>query len=207
MKLSVNKAAFATVKQLLRAGALGTPEARKGWHATLGTIMRRVIQDHARAVWPTRHKTALRLGATPTGFLARGIDAINFTSEERKATVEITGTAATALARVDGPVTITPKGKKWLTIPAAGEAYGKRAGEFSGLSLIFLGKGKMALGYGRKKGEQGPQKVLFWLRKSVTLPQDRTLLPTDETFSLAVQAAGEEWLNTFNGDEGSGALA
>lgn len=195
MKFELKNWTAATIQRLFRQGTLGTPEARAQWHATLAVVMRGVVQDHARAVWPGRHRTALRLGGQKTFFLERGIQRIAAESTETRARVVITGTAATALARVDGPVTITPQGgKKWLTIPATGAAYGHRAGEFANLRVLFFGKGKIALGYGPAKKEQGPRKVVYWLKKRVTLPQDRTLLPSDETLAAAVELAGAEFL-------------
>ena len=194
MRIEVTSFNPDAIRRLAERAALVTADARRDWHATLATVQRGVVQEHARATWPQRHRTAARLGAQPTGWLERGIQMISARSDESTATVDLTGNAATAAQRVDGPVTIVPRGKKWLTIPATAEAYGRRPGEFSQLRVLFFGRGRIALGVGPGKGEQGPRKVFFWLRKSVTLPQDRTLLPPDEVLRAGVDAAAEEFL-------------
>lgn len=74
-------------------------------------------------------------------------------------------------------VTIRPVFAKSLTIPIHAESYGKRASDFPG---IFKPKGKNVLA---KKESTGGLTFLFALAKKAFQKQDKTLLPTDETFS------------------------
>lgn len=96
--------------------------------------------------------------------------------------------------------TIVPKTKKFLTIPARAEAYGKRAREFESLVVVFgsngqpvalaandktdterftgraYGRGR-ALGGSANKGHAGT--VMFWLVKSVTQVGDPSVVPDE----------------------------
>ncbi|MDD2763485.1 MAG: hypothetical protein PHE83_05865 [Opitutaceae bacterium] len=91
---------------------------------------------------------------------------------------------------------ISPRKAKYLTIPARAEAYGKRAGEFPDLVVLWGRHGPYALARAAqsavsfRRGRDGRYKlikggarggeVLFWLVKSATQPPDETVLPSDE---------------------------
>jgi hypothetical protein len=150
---------------------------------------------------PARHTTAQRLGANPTGYLTRRAQAIESQGTRDSATVTLGG-AVEIFARVDGPVTIYPQ-RKYLTIPASAQAYGRRAGELGSLRFIAFGSGAKALAavkVGTKTGKRGkPVKdvqltVHYWLRDKVTLSQDRGLLPTEEQYVEAGEAAAQTLL-------------
>lgn len=49
---------------------------------------------------------------------------------------------------------------------------------------------------GKRKAEIKKVKLIpfYWLRESVHLKQDRTLLPSDEAFATAAEAGAEAWL-------------
>jgi len=94
---------------------------------------------------------------------------------------------------------IRPVNKAWLTIPARAEAYGKRAGEFSGLHFVFFRQGHAALmendsvdvsfGKQRKDGsrqvKQGAERsgVMFWLVKSVTQTANPAVIPSEQSIT------------------------
>lgn len=90
---------------------------------------------------------------------------------------------------------------KYLTIPAAPEAYGRSVRDFPDLVVVW-GKGGKPVGlavgeeatgslYHAVRGGAGaflvkskklvPGKVMFWLKESVTMQPDPTVLPTAET--------------------------
>ena len=97
--------------------------------------------------------------------------------------------------------TITPKpGKKFLTIPATAEAYGKRASEFDDLVVVFGAGGRpIGLAHALFRRTRAPVKALparlrvgvtkqigqhggmvFWFAQSVTQKGDPTVLPYPE---------------------------
>ena len=148
---------------------------------------------------PTRHTTANRLGAQPTGYLERAANGVRGVGTQEAAEVIISGDVG-IFSRTDGPVTITPKApKKYLTLPAIAEAYGRRAGEFADLSvLIFRKRGSaellLALGTEIGEGANKERTVFYWLKKSVTLPQDRELLPSDDDYLQMAEEAADKWI-------------
>lgn len=91
-------------------------------------------------------------------------------------------------------------GRKYLTIPANAEAYGKRAGEFHNLRIAKLG-GRLALVENQasevsisKADKKGNRTVtwtasrtglvpFFWLVKAVNQQPDPSILPSDQEIS------------------------
>lgn len=148
---------------------------------------------------PTRHKTADRLGAQPTGYLTRRGNAIESASDAEGATITLGG-APEIFARVEGPVTITPVSSKYLTIPASPQAYGRRAREMQGLKPIRLGRSLALVEESDSgspiKGDKSGRRIVvhYWLKESVTLPQDRGLLPTEEQYIVAAEGAADDML-------------
>lgn len=178
-------------------------------------------RDYLLSLSQSRHATADALGATPTGHLERAAESVSSSSDADAATISIT---SPGIGRAFHDVTITPgSGKKYLTIPATAEAYGKRAGAFSDLRLAFFKGGLLALvkadqsrvsdrkesGYGVEsnaaQGKRAPLQaasrppVYYWLKTSVRQKQDRTLLPSDELLQSAAEEGVRDWLKDFLG--------
>lgn len=63
---------------------------------------------------------------------------------------------------------ITPKNGKYLTIPVSPKAIGKRAGDFADLFVVQANSGEKFLARDKKDGEI---ELLFWLAKSVKIPE------------------------------------
>ena len=85
--------------------------------------------------------------------------------------------------------TIRPRTAKFLTIPVAPEAHGKRAREFGDLEVIF-GRGGRPIGLARKA--QGTRRfgvMLYRLARSVTQRADPSVLPTSATLGTAITTA------------------
>jgi hypothetical protein len=85
----------------------------------------------------------------------------------------------TGLGRAFADITITPgPGRTYLTIPAVAETYGKVVRDFPAgtFSFTVLGGRYPALVF------TDGWRVAYWLRRSVTQKQDRTLLPSDSAY-------------------------
>lgn len=174
---------------------LGKLEDRTDLNKRIADRMEIVTRDHLLKLGMTRHKTAKSLAATPTGYFSRKAEGLESRSTKEEAIVTIpTGNNADgnsgleAFARVLGPVLITAKAAQWLTIPATAAAYGHRAREFNDLIFIKLGDARAMLA--RRDGKK--LTPFFWLKKSVTLPEDRTLLPSDEQMTGAAEQGAED---------------
>lgn len=148
-----------------------------------------LTRKHISTAAQTRHKTAARLGATPTQYLLN-----------KAASVEAIGAPGRVLLSVSGdifkrtfsPVTVSAVNAKMLTIPVAAESYGKRAGEFVDL-FVYKSKGGTGPAFlARRDGKT--MKFLFLLKRSVVLPQDRGLLPGEEDFFKSVEQTADDHL-------------
>ena len=165
------------------AGELGGNSVR----LIMGRAAQQVVKQHFSdlASDAQHHRTATRLGANRTGFY---LDAADKTQDPHleEGGVSVSVKKRGIAQRLFGG-TITPTTKKWLTIPATAEAYGKRAPEIEGLKFVLFGPGKAALvmpgakitqpSTGKTTELQG--KVYFWLVKSVTQAADPSVIPTD----------------------------
>ena len=109
---------------------------------------------------------------------------------------------------------VTGEPTKYLTIPACGEAYGKRASEFEQLVVVCGMGGKpyaLALPITKEKMDQygavsvsvTAGKIMYWLKESVTLDPDSTVLP--EPYFMAGRIAttlGKAIKRRWKGDFG-----
>lgn len=193
------------------AELVGLLTDKSGIHESIASQAENLTRDYLAAQVPLRHKTANRLGATPTGHLERAAQSVTSRADADGA---IVGVTSPGISRAFKALEITPKNSKYLTIPATAEAYGRRARSFNDLRVQFFGKDKLALvkaeqssladrkqsgfkyeaasaGLGWKKHRT----VYYWLKKSVKQPQDRTLLPSD---ALYLAAAEEGAINYFS---------
>lgn len=180
---------------LVRTMAQGLRD-RSRLHASVAVEGENLTRDYLIGIAPRRHATADRLGATPTGHLERAAESVTSTSNAQGATVSVT---SPGLSRAFGDLLIKPKKGKYLTIPATAEAYGRRARSFNDLRVAVFGKGKLALikaeqsSVATRKESGGRSEVYYWLKTSVTLPQDRSLLPSDALYLEAVQLGAETY--------------
>lgn len=179
---------------------------------TVGGMVRRYIQERSQS--PAYHKTADRLGAKRTGYYEAASTGVQTSGNSTEATVLLTQHTE-IFKRVEGPVSVKPRTRQWLSIAATKEGYGRRAEELGGLSfrptsrpgLALLVRGpkyqRKADGTRRTKAEAlayrkelaAQTKVIYWLRKSVILPQDRQLLPSQEQVELAAELGAKDAIN------------
>jgi hypothetical protein len=167
-------------------------------HAQIAADAEAFVKARGAATAASEHKTATRLGATPTGHLEDAYRAIEGQSSATEALLLVP--AAGRLAAAFGPVTIRPKKSKYLTIPVTKDSYGKRAGEFGG-NLIFLrvGPKKQAVLARRQKDTRAdkPLEVLYILAKESRIPEDRNLIPFDALADEALDST-EEYLDSLH---------
>ena len=151
----------------------------------MGEAVKEKTRDHLAALAASRHTTANRLGATPTGHLeeaARAVEDAPLTADVASASFVINHPG---LSRAFHDVHIVPTGgKQFLTIPLNAIAYGRRAGEFA--KVVFNpGPGNV------------PQDIAAYLLvRSVTQKQDRSLLPSDSEWKEAAIDAAEALVRT-----------
>jgi hypothetical protein len=186
------------VRRLARTlvGLVGRLEDRTELHAGIAERAEVLVREHVRNVAaPSRHTTADRLGATRTGYLERAGEGVESRGTAEAAVVTISGNVD-IFKRTDGPVTVRGRGKK-LTIPARAAAYGRRAGEISGLEVRVFGRrgGGRTVALGKVEG--GVREVWYWLVDQVTLPQDRGLLPSDEQFAASAELAARDYVDSL----------
>lgn len=176
-----------TIQKLPRFHELEATVDTAGAASAAGEELAGVVQDHVLAASGTRHRTASRLGATPTGHLSEGAANIRMEKAGGKAVVVV---PIPGITRAFGDLHIRPRNAKALTIPINAVAYGVRAPELadSGWSLFTLpareGPGAGIL-FGRKAG-QASSVALYLLRDSADIPQDRGLMPSDEEMGEAM---------------------
>jgi hypothetical protein len=179
--LTIEIKADADLVQALRNGLAN----RVALHAAIADDEEIFYQRYVSSL--ERHKTATGLGAKPTQHHAKSAKRIEGDANEDAAYVRIP--RATGLGRAFRDLNITPRaGKKFLTIPAHASTYGKRVGEVPfDMSFAIVGGRHRALVF-----TSGPDKgtVAYWLRESVLIRQDRTLLPSDDqTRAIASRSA------------------
>lgn len=184
----------------LKPGSKESLKLRKG----MAINAEKLTRDHIIKAAKTRHKTADRLSATRTGYLSKKSDTV-----ESHVTGNSDGLIKLAVygeifARVDRDVPIVPRTKKWLTIPWHKEAYGRRAGELGDLTFVKVKPDlaallKLPVVDGKKVFPKTPGEwqnaIRYWLKKGVTLPRDRGLLPEEDEYAKALEEAAENYLS------------
>jgi hypothetical protein len=167
----------------------------------VGDRATQLTRKHLIEIAQSRHATAQRLGASPTGHWAQAAEKTSFAADPGGATISID---QPGIGRVAHDVTIVPTGgKKYLTIPAIAEAYGKVARSIPDLALMIRWKGgerrAVALAQVTGKGKERTETVFYWLVKSVTQKQDRTLLPSDDEYELSGLAGVRDYVDQLLG--------
>lgn len=164
---------------------------RAEMNAAAGVEVQKITADHISVLANTRHATAEKYGATPTGFFAQAAEkvaaasALTSSPEEAVLTINHRG-----FARAFRSVRIAPRTAKSLAIPIHRESYGKRASELWDRLSLFIAKGKRVI----CATIGGVVTPLYILVGSVTQKQDRSLLPSDDQFRDAAVVGVKGWL-------------
>lgn len=186
VEVTVNDKATPALAEVMRSFTGEKPDLMARIAGGAEVLTRRYIAEIAA---PSRHKTAQRLGATPTGYLARRANAVESSHTGDTATITLGGEAE-IFARAFGDVTVNARPGKMLTIPWRAEAYGRRAGEFSDLFVVRSKRGNAFLA--RRDGKT--LQFVYLLKRSVLLPEDRGLLPSDEQYVQITEQAAVEFI-------------
>jgi hypothetical protein len=167
---------------------------RRGLHQMMGNRVQALVRDHLIKLAGSRHATADRLGATPSGHLGKAAEKVaspaSVRAGEDEAALVINHPG---IGRAFHDVTIKPTKSKYLTIPLIAEAYNRRAYRVPDL---FVLKGTPLLA---KTDGDGKIKVWYRLVKSVRQKQDRTLLPSDEEIRQAALAGVGDYIDLLRG--------
>ena len=167
-----------------------SPAQMVGASREIGYNCQERTADHIARASVSRHKTADRLGAVYTKYLefapgrTRSVGTHGNAIESSDATaygVSINVLNTEGVARAYHDVTIRPRMAKALTIPVHADAYGRRVADLKAEGrAIFRPKGTRLLVEELPGGKMRP---LYALVKSVTLPQDPGLMPSDSDYS------------------------
>ena len=157
---------------------------RRQLHAHLAVYGKEKLRSDISGI--QSHSTANRLGASPTQHLAKSARKIEGQSDDKEAVLLLP--RASRLRAAFGTHEIFPgPGKKFLAIPDHKESYGKRPGELSqALKFAMVGGRFPALVFDEKGPLNGT--VAYWLRRKVTIEEDKTIIP----FDLLSQDLAEE---------------
>jgi|GEM_PF-4326500 len=165
-------------------------------HQAMAAGLEAATAAHVGSLGRGKSNTSGNLGAAPTNFYSKAAGSIqgNGTANGVDLTMQRAG-----LSRAFRDYDLRPLRSRLLTIPVAAEAYGHRAREFSGLKWRTFTDAQVAAGKSNKAGlvlgrppadPGGLFLALFRGAKKAHIPQDRSLLPTDEAwFDSAIQAA------------------
>ena len=149
-----------------------------------GVRLARIIRNHIRLLSNTRHDTANRLGASPTGhFKASDVLPPNATNSDVSVTVTTPG-----ISRAYHDIDIDPVNGQFLTIPLHADAYGLSAREYSErYGKLFrinqkgsTEKGKVLYTRDALNGKPVP---LYALVSHVHQPQDPSLMPSNQAMT------------------------
>ncbi len=161
------------------AGKVTGPQSRARLSERMGLAVREKTREHLAALAGSRHATAIKLGASPSGHLeqaARAVESAPVAADPNGATLTINHVG---MIRALRDVTITPRQSQCLAIPVNAIAYNRRPAELWTQLGLFIAKGMIMM-----PGPDGPI-ALYKLVKSVHQKQDRTLLPSGAEWTEA----------------------
>ncbi len=186
---------------------------KTGLNARIAGDAEKFIKARGRETSTTEHRTANKLGATPTGHLADAYEAIESHSDADSATLLIP--PASRLRAAFGTYDVEPKTGKFLTIPTHKDSYGRRAREFDDL-FVMARPGKALMLARRASAEDDPEsklilrarpnqrrksrdkdariEVLYILLAKTTIPEDRDLIPFDDLKDEAIDS-GQRYID------------
>ncbi len=156
-------------------------EDKAGMHDRIAREALLFVKEFGSAKSTSEHRTATSLGARPTGHLAKAYAGIEGKSDASSARLLVP--RASRLRAAFGAYTLTPQNSEYLTLPVHREAYGRRAGEFQDLIALRVGPRKSLIL--AREIEGGGLETMYFLTKSVSIPEDATLIPFEEIYEGA----------------------
>jgi len=154
---------------------------RREINSAAAASLHALCKRHVLNLSESRHKTADDLGAKHTGHLAMAARTMTFGADADGGYVAV---HSSGFKRVFGSFYIIPVVAKALTIPVHHLAYGKRVSDLQRDGIkVFRPRGRdyLAMNAG------GGIVPLYILARSVFMPQDRSLLPSDGEMSAAAR--------------------
>ena len=168
------------------------PSSRANLHTVGANALSDHVRRHLRAIAPSRHATADRLGGRRTMHIENSIGSVVPHADAAHGEVVIPIAGIGRAYHDINLTTPTRNGKKFLTVPCDKDSYGHTVDWMRrrGWKIFRPGKAKILLGY-KRKGDK-PRK-LFTLSNGHTLKQDPSLLPTQaEASSIVVRSIATE---------------
>jgi len=152
-----------------------------------------LVRGHIGGIALVRHTTATLLGGTQTGHLENAAASVVAAPEPRAVVVRVD---SPGIKRAYRDIEIRPKGRfPYLTIPVAGEAYGKRAKD------LRRATGYRMFQFRSRKGNfllaaRGPDglRPLYALKEFVPQGRDPSLMPSDDEVSRNIASGALEYL-------------
>jgi hypothetical protein len=132
-------------------------------HAKIAGDAETFIKKAGPGIASQNHRSANRLGATPTGHLDDAYQAIEGSSTAAAAVLTIP--RASRLRAAFGAYAVRPTKSKYLTIPVHKDAYGKRAREIDDLFPLRVGPRK-TLVLARRDESAGPSENQRFLTRA-----------------------------------------
>jgi hypothetical protein len=195
VSVTLNPAAASVAARLVALGRAKPGDFAEGASIAVSGVVRAHLEREASV----RHATAARLNAQPTGHLQDAAASVAHGADGAGAYVSV---ASPGIRRAAGAYTIAPKSGKFLTIPVHRMSYGKRVGELKARGIQLFRPRKK--GGGRMNVlaavlDEGFLDILYVLRESVSIPQDRTLMPSDADLSTAATSGAQAVIQALIG--------
>jgi carboxylesterase type B len=182
----------------LSAALSGSKRAQLNEAMAMG--VREKTRLHLAALAGTRHATAERLGAAQSGHLtqaARAVEASPVEADAGSATLTINHVG---LGRAFHDVRIVPVNAKALAIPVDQIAYARSPRQLGIPMFVFRSKTTGNTFLARRQAEKNERPLLLYLLvRSVTQPQDRTLLPSDQEWQKAAAQSAIDFIHMESG--------
>lgn len=166
-------------------------QGRIDLHAAMGTEVQQVTASHVGALERSPDSLLKKLGAAPTNFYKHAAE-----RTESPAALASDGNAATltlnwpGVKRAFQTIVVVPVNAKALAIPMDRLAVGRSPRDCWAELGLFIPKGKDFIAM--RVGNQ--IKMMWLLRRSVTQPQNRALLPSDAQWQEAAKAGALHYL-------------
>ena len=191
-----------------RLARITSTQMRRRLVEHVGGVVLERTKDFLDEMAVTRHKVADRLDAPHSKYLEyasgrlagspRQQNTVLQDVGENGATISIKNTPG--LSRAYHDLHITPKKKRALTLPLSRVSHDKSVADLEREGhVLFRPKGTNILAETRGKGKNAKLRPLFALVKSVTVPQDRGLLPTANKIREWTTDAADEFLEMAGG--------
>ena len=181
-----------------RLAVVTSSQTMRRLNGHIGNVVLEKTKDHLDKMAATRHKVADRLGAPHSRYFEYASGRTELASSDDKgATIVIKNTPG--LSRAWHDLHITPKKAKLLTIPLHRLSAHKRVKELESSEgiKVFRPKGTNILADTVGKGKRARLRPLYALVKSVTVPKDPGLLPTEKDLREWSTEAAEVFFDTM----------